>query len=80
MCVVAQHACAPYTADETIKLMPREKSFCRYHTNYRDKLGLHGVILVFAALYQLSLLVRPEHGRTIPLPDVTRICGQIAKL
>src|SRR5499427_6983847 len=31
----------------------------------------HGVLLVFAAPCQLRSLAGPEHGRTIPLADVT---------
>jgi len=31
----------------------------------------HGVLLVFGAPFQLPLLAGPEHGRTIPLPEVS---------
>ena len=33
----------------------------------------HGVLLVFGAPCQLRLLVGPEHGRTIPLPDISML-------
>jgi hypothetical protein len=33
----------------------------------------HGVLLVFGAPCQLRLLAGPEHGRTIPLPDIDQI-------
>ena len=37
----------------------------------------HGVLLVFGAPCQLRLLAGQEHGRTIPLTDVTACkCGQ----
>jgi hypothetical protein len=37
----------------------------------RIELAGHGVLLVFGAPCQLRLLVGPEHGRTIPLPDIS---------
>src|SRR5213083_1798895 len=32
----------------------------------------HGVLLVLSAPCQLLILAGPEHGRTIPLADITR--------
>src|SRR5262245_51341205 len=41
------------------------------HGNRSVKLLRHGVLLVFGAPCQLRLLAGPEHGRTIPLADMT---------
>jgi hypothetical protein len=35
----------------------------------------HGGLLVFGAPYQLRLLAGQEHGRTIPLADISPVCG-----
>ena len=40
------------------------------HGDCRIELVWHGVLLVFGAPFQLPLLAGPEHGRTIPLPDL----------
>jgi hypothetical protein len=45
------------------------------HGDPRIELVWHGVLLVFGAPCQLPLLAGPEHGRTIPLPDMSaRFC------
>src|SRR5262249_14892752 len=41
------------------------------HGNRSVKLLRHGVLLVFGAPCQLRLLAGPEHGRTIPLADMS---------
>src|SRR5262249_44300165 len=45
------------------------------HSDCRIELVWHGVLLVFGAPFQLPLLAGPEHGRTIPLADMSdRFC------
>jgi hypothetical protein len=41
------------------------------HGDCRIEFVGHGVLLVFGAPCQLRLLAGPEHGRTIPLPDMS---------
>jgi hypothetical protein len=67
--LLAQHNCAaPIKADYM------ERVLADIDADYGDctmsYLG-HGVLLVFGAPSQLHSLAGQEHGRTIPLPDVT---------
>src|SRR5213080_2552952 len=39
----------------------------------------HGVLLVLSAPCQLLILAGPEHGRTIPLPDIGRTQWKCAR-
>src|SRR5262249_53815064 len=43
------------------------------HSDCRIELVWHGVLLVFGAPFQLPLLAGPEHGRTIPLADISPV-------
>ena len=49
------------------------------HGDCRIELVWHGVLLVFGAPFQLRVLAGPEHGRTIPLPDIGRWMDRILR-